>query len=202
MNKQKIIAVKGSKQEINDLLALFEDGQIGEFDNFSILDIVKIRELSTAKERSPISQPQEFLNTIQQGLTNLSQRLIEFWQDCLELKGRQLAVRKAQDASTIEKVIPFPKISTELIIRVSEINEDEIQVFLRLRAIDGKGYLPENLVVCVFDDEGKVLLESRSSTQTNLLDITSGSEFTCSTGDRFSISLTLGNETIIENFPR
>ena len=85
---------------------------------------------------------------------------------------------------------------------MSEVNETEVQIFLKVRAIDGKGYLPEHLVISIFDDEGELIPEIQIATNTSSFDITQNQKFICGSGDRFSISLTLGNETVIENFPR
>jgi hypothetical protein len=77
-----------------------------------------------------------------------------------------------------------------------------VQVFLKVRAIDGKGYLPENLIISIFDDVDELIPNIQIAANTSIFDITHNRKFTCGSGDRFSISLTLGNETVVENFPR
>ena len=193
MKMRKTIIIEGSDEALNDLLALFEDGKIGEFKKFQILDISKTVEIPTVPQRSLITQAENLLDTIQEEVISI----FDFWRQCLEFKGMQI-VR----GESINRVIPFPQVLTELSVTVSEVNETEVQVFLKVRAIDGKGYLPENLVISIFDDEGELIPEIQITANTSSFDITHNQKFICGSGDRFSISLTLGNETVVENFPR
>ena len=193
MKVRKTAIIEGSEEVLNDLLALFEDGRIGEFNGFTILDISKTVEISIVSKRSLISQTQDLLDTIQEEVLSV----FAFWQQCLEFQGMQI-VR----GESMNRVIPFPQVLTELSVTVSEINEREVQVFLKVRAIDGKGYLPENLVISIFDSEGELIPRIQVAANTSSFDITHNQKFICGSGDRFSIRLTLGNETIIENFPR
>ena len=193
MKMRKTIIIEGSDEALNDLLALFEDGKIGEFKKFQILDISKTVEISTVPQRSLITQAENLLDTIQEEVISI----FDFWRQCLEFKGMQI-VR----GESINRVIPFPQVLTELSVTVSEVNETSVQVFLKVRAIDGKGYLPENLIISIFDDEGELIPEIQIAANTSIFDITHNQKFICESGDRFSISLTLGNETVVENFPR
>ena len=193
MKMRKTIIIEGSDKELNDLLALFEDGKIGEFNGFQILDMSKTVEISTVPQRSLITQAENLLDTIQEEVISI----FDFWRQCLEFKGMQI-VR----GESLNRVIPFPQVFTELSVTVSEINETEVQVFLKVRAIEGKGYLPEHLVIRIFDDEGELIPEIKITANTSSFDITHNQKFICGSGDRFSISLTLGNETVVENFPR
>jgi hypothetical protein len=193
MKIRKTAIIEGSEEELNDLLALFEDGKIGKFNGFQILDMSKTVEISTVSQRSLIPQTQGLLDTIQEEVISI----FDFWRQCLEFKGMQI-VR----GESMNRVIPFPQVYTELSITVSEINKTEVQVFLKVRAIDGKGYLPENLIISIFDDEGELIPNIQIAANTSSYDITHNQKFICGSGDRFSLSLTLGNETIVENFPR
>jgi hypothetical protein len=193
MKMRKTIIIEGSDEALNDLLALFEDGKIGEFNGFQILDISKRVEISTVHQRSLITQPENLLDTIQEEVISV----FDFWRQCLEFKGMQI-VR----GESLNRVIQFPQVLTELSITVSEVNETSVEVFLKIRAIDGKGYLPENLIISIFDDEDEFIPKIQIAANTSIFDITHNQKFTCGSGDRFSISLTLGNETVVENFPR
>ena len=193
MKMRKTIIIEGSDEALNDLLALFEDGKIGEFNGFQILDMSKTVEISTVPQRSLITQAENLLDTIQEEVISI----FDFWRQCLEFKGMQI-VR----GESINRVIPFPQVLTELSVTVSEVNETSVQVFLKVRAIDGKGYLPENLIISIFDDEGELIPEIQIAANTSIFDITHNQKFICESGDRFSISLTLGNETVVENFPK
>jgi hypothetical protein len=193
MKMRKTIIIEGSDKELNDLLALFEDGKIGGFNGFQILDMSKTVEISTVPQRSLITETQDLLDTIQEEVISI----FDFWRQCLEFKGMQIVRGKS-----LNRVIPFPQVFTELSVTVSEINETEVQVFLKVRAIEGKGYLPEHLVIRIFDDEGELIPEIKITANTSSFDITHNQKFICGSGDRFSISLTLGNETVVENFPR
>jgi len=193
MKIRKTAIIEGYDEELNELLALFEDGKIGKFNGFQILDMSKTVEISTVHQRSLIPQTQGLLDTIQEEVISI----FDFWRECLEFKGLQI-VR----GESINRVIQFPQVFTELSVTVSEINKTEIQIFLKVRAIDGKGYLPENLVISIFDDEGELIPNIQIAANTSSFDITHNQKFICGSGDRFSISLTLGNETVVENFPR
>jgi hypothetical protein len=193
MKIRKKIVIEGADEDLKDLLALFEDGKIGEFNGFQILDMSKTVEISTVPQRSLISQTQDLLDTIQEEVISV----FDFWRQCLEFKGMQI-VR----GESLNRVIQFPQVLTELSITVSEVNETEVQVFLKVRAIEGKGYLPEHLAISIFDDEGQLIPEIQITANTSSFDITHNQKFICGSGDRFSISLTLGNETVVENFPR
>ena len=193
MKMRKTIIIEGSDEALNDLLALFEDGKIGEFKKFQILDMSKTVEISTVPQRSLITETQDLIDTIQEDLISI----FDFWRQCLEFKGMQI-VR----GESINRVVPFPQVLTELSVTVSEVNETSVQVYPKVRAIDGKGYLPENLVISIFDDEGEFIPKIQIAANTSIFDITHNQKFICGSGDRFSISLTLGNETVVENFPR
>ncbi|MBD2152545.1 DUF1822 family protein [Pseudanabaena sp. FACHB-1277] len=193
MKIRKKIVIEGADEDLKDLLALFEDGKIGEFNGFQILDMSKTVEISTVNQRSLISQTQDLLDTIQEEVISV----FDFWRQCLEFKGMQI-VR----GESLNRVIQFPQVLTELSITVSEVNETEVQVFLKVRAIEGKGYLPEHLAISIFDDEGQLIPDIQITANTSSFDITHNQKFICGSGDRFSISLTLGNETVVENFPR
>jgi hypothetical protein len=193
MKIRKTAIIEGYDEELNELLALFEDGKIGKFNGFQILDMSKTVEISTVHQRSLIPQTQGLLDTIQEEVISI----FDFWRECLEFKGMQI-VR----GESINRVIQFPQVFTELSVTVSEINKTEIQIFLKVRAIDGKGYLPENLVISIFDDEGELIPNIQIAANTSSFDITHNQKFICGSGDRFSISLTLGNKTVVENFPR
>lgn len=193
MKIRKTAIIEGSEEELNDLLALFEDGKIGKFNGFQILDMSKTIEISTVSQRSLITETQNLLDTIQEEVISI----FDFWRECLEFKGMQI-VR----GESMNRVIRFPQVYTELSITVSEINKTEVQVFLKVRAIDGKGYLPENLIISIFDEEGELIPNIQIAANTSSYDITHNQKFICGSGDRFSLSLTLGNETVVENFPR
>ncbi len=193
MKIRKTAIIEGSEEELNDLLALFEDGKIGEFNGFQILDMSKTVEISTVNQRSLITETQDLLDTIQEEVISI----FDYWRQCLEFKGMQI-VR----GDSINRVIPFPQVLTELSVTVSKVNETSVQVFLKVRAIDGKGYLPENLIISIFDDEGELIPNIQIAANTSIFDITHNQKFICESGDRFSISLTLGSETVVENFPR
>jgi len=193
MKIRKKIVIEGADEDLKDLLALFEDGKIGEFNGFQILDMSKTVDISTVPQRSLITETQDLLDTIQEEVISI----FDFWRQCLEFKGMQIVRGKS-----LNRVIPFPQVLTELSITVSEVNETSVQVFLKVRAIDGKGYLPENLIISIFDDVDELIPNIQIAANTSIFDITHNQKFIWESGDRFSISLTLGNETVVENFPR
>jgi hypothetical protein len=193
MKTRKIITLEGSESEINQLISLFEREELVQLPQFKILDIAKVLPNTMTVQESAIATISPIIETIKNEVNSL----FDFWRECLEFKGMQI-VR----GESINRVIPFPQVLTELSVTVSEVNETEVQVFLKVRAIDGKGYLPENLVISIFDEEGELIPNIQIAANTSIFDITHNQKFICGSGDRFSVSLTLGNETVVENFPR
>jgi hypothetical protein len=80
MKMRKTIIIEGSDEALNDILALFEDGKIGEFKKFQILDMSKTVEISTVPQRSLITQAENLLDTIQEEVISI----FDFWRQCLE----------------------------------------------------------------------------------------------------------------------
>ena len=216
-NQNITIKLKGNYQMLDQLFGLYESGELENALGFSILeleafslkkitteqedivpevkivDIAKIPPNTMTVQESAIATISPIIETIKNEVNSL----FDFWRECLEFKGMQI-VR----GESMNRVIQFPQVYTELSVTVSEINETEVQVFLKVRAVDGNGYLPENLIISIFDDEGQLIPNIQIAANTNSFDITHNQKFICGLGDRFSLSLTLGNETVVENFPR
>ncbi|BAY26617.1 hypothetical protein NIES2100_64330 [Calothrix sp. NIES-2100] len=195
MAKRSTFIIEGSTDELERIVALFESGELNNLLGIKILDVgmISAEELESRQAMSVASQ--SLIESVNEELD-----LYRIWLDRLWQKGLQPAVRSSQSATGI-KLIQFQNKSVELLITIMPLSATEIQIFLKVRPSEGKGYLPEGLKVCIFDEFDEIILEKFAAHQTNLLDITYGQRFTCELNDRFSVGLTLGNETVKEDFP-
>lgn len=181
MKNRHTLTIEGSPEQLEKLLALFETGELNDLPAIEILDISIM-----AIDRDLI----------------VSTDLYRVWLDSLWNKGFQPVVRSTQSNSTKKKLIQFQNTSVEIVITIAPLADvEEIQIFLQIRPLDGKGYLPVGLKVTILDEIAEVILEKSTRDRSNLLDLTEDGDLICQLDDRFTLELTLGEETIIENFP-
>ncbi|QLE54948.1 DUF1822 family protein [Nostoc sp. TCL26-01] len=185
MPKRKTFIIEGPQDELDEILALFEAGELNNLLDIKVLDVKMVS--AEQLESEPATAALEL-------------DLYRVWLDSLWQKGLQPAVRSTQSTTGI-KLIKFQDNSVELLITIGSLSPTEIQIFLQVRPLAGKGYLPVGLKASIFDEFGEIILEKSADAQSNILDITYGQRFTCELSDRFSVGLTLGNETIQEDFP-
>ncbi|MBD2596014.1 DUF1822 family protein [Nostoc spongiaeforme FACHB-130] len=200
MQKRRTFIIEGSQDELERIVALFE---LEELDNLLGIKVLNVKMISSAQADQLESE--QVMTIATQSLSESAKEELEFdlyriWLDNLWRKGLQPVVRTIQSATGI-KTINFKEKSVELIVTITPLNETEIQIFLKVRPSEGKGYLPEGLKACILDENDEIILEKSTDNQSNMLDITYGQRFTCERNDCFSVSLTLGNETIKEYFP-
>jgi hypothetical protein len=184
MQKRRTFIIEGSQDELERILALFESEELNNLLGIKTLDV----KMMSAEQADQLESEQVITIPIQ-SLRESAKKKLEFdlyklWLDSLWQKGLQPAVRTIQSATGIKP-----------------INFEEIQIFLKVRPSEGKGYLPEGLKACILDENDEIILEKSADNQSNMLDITYGQRFTCERNDCFSVSLTLGNETVKEDFP-
>lgn len=180
MKNRHTLIIEGSSDQLEQILALFEAGELKDTSAIKILDVQIISTNSSSIE--PID-------------------LYRLWLDSLWRKGFQTAARNTQSNSTNKKIIQFQNISIEIVMTIVPLADAEIQIFLQIRPLDGKGYLPTGLKVTIFDEVEEVILEKFARDRSNLLDLTEDGDLICQLEDSFKLKLTLDNESVIESFP-
>jgi hypothetical protein len=181
MKNRHTLTIEGSPEQLEKLLALFETGELNDSPAIKILDVSIM-----AIDRDLI----------------VPTDLYRVWLDNLWNKGFQPVFRSTQSNSTKKKLTQFQNTSVEIVITIAPLADvEEIQIFLQIRPLDGKGYLPVGLKVVILDEIAEVILEKSTRDRSNLLDLTEDGDLICQLDDRFTLELTLGDETIIENFP-
>lgn len=194
MKTRKIITLEGSESEINQLISLFEQEELLQLPQFKILDIAKVLPNTMTVKESAIATISPIIETIKNEVNSL----FHFWLNRLGNQGFKTAA--LGNSTSRKKVIQLNQHLIELIFTIDEINETEIRIYLKVRPQNGKGYLPENLIVSVFDNEGEFFPSQKTNHQTNILDLTIGHSFICKTNDSFKISFTLNKITVVESF--
>ncbi|MBC1238017.1 DUF1822 family protein [Nostoc sp. 2RC] len=195
MNKRKTFIIQGHQDELERIVALFESGELNNLLGIKILDVGMISAERVKAEQAMSLASQSLIESV-----NTELDLYRVWLDSLWQKGLQPAVRSSQSITGI-KLIQFQDNSVELLITISSLSPTEIQIFLQVRPPAGKGYLPVGLKASIFDEFGEIILEKSADNHSNILDITYGQRFTCELNDSFTVGLTLGNETVKEDFP-
>ena len=195
MKTRKIITLKGSESEINQLISLFEQEELLQLPQLKVLDIAKVLPNIITIQESDVRETSTAIESIKSEIVSL----LSFWQNCLENQGFKTAT--LGNSISRKKVIELDQHLIELILTIDEINKKEIRIYLKVRPHNGKGYLPENLIVSVFDEEGEFFPSQKTNGHTNILDLTIGHSFVCKTNDSFKISFTLNEITIVESFP-
>lgn len=218
-NQNITIKLKGNYQMFDQLCGLYESGELEkalgisilELEAFSlkkitteqqeivpevkILDIAKVPPNTMTVQESAIATISPIIETIKNEVISS----FDFWLDRLGSQGFKTAA--LGNSTSRKKAIQLNQHLIELIFTIDEINETEIRIYLKVRPQNGKGYLPENLIVSVFDDEGEFFPSKKTNHQTNILDLTIGLSFICKANDSFKISFTLNKITVVESFP-
>jgi hypothetical protein len=82
-----------------------------------------------------------------------------------------------------------------LIVELSQQPDAQIGIYLRLHPAEGQ-YLPSHLQLAVLDETGAVIVEARSRDADNYMQL----ELSGTTGERFSIQISLGEASVTETF--
>jgi hypothetical protein len=83
-----------------------------------------------------------------------------------------------------------------LVVRLPHEEDSEIDITVQVHPLGNKNYLPKGLRLSVLDESEAVILEAESRDEDNFIQLGLIAE----TGDEFSIKITLGEATIIQNF--
>jgi len=83
-----------------------------------------------------------------------------------------------------------------LVVALAPKNSVEIYIRVQVHPTGDQAYLPPNLNVKVLDEEGAAVMEARTKTANTHITL----EFSAQLGERFSISLELGDSSVTENF--
>lgn len=214
-NQNITLKLKGNYQIFDQLCELFESGELEKALSISILELeafslkkvtveeelpsdVKILDIAKntmTLQKSAVRATSPTIEAIENEIISL----FSFWQNCLENQGFKTAT--LGNSISRKKVIELNQHLIELIFTIDEINKTEIRIYLKVRPQNGKGYLPENLIVSVFDEEGEFFPFQKTNNQTNILDLTIGHSFVCKTNDSFKISFSLNEIAVVKSFP-
>jgi hypothetical protein len=83
-----------------------------------------------------------------------------------------------------------------LVVTLPPEPDSEIDITVQVHPLGNKNYLPKGLILSVLDESEAVILEAESRDEDNFIQLGLIAE----TGDEFSIKITLGEATIIQNF--
>jgi len=100
-------------------------------------------------------------------------------------RGRQIELGMQADSHSI----------VLLVVLMPEAGE-EVSILLHVRPNGSATYLPPNLQLIVLDESGAVFSEVKARSADNWIQ----QKFTCEPGERFSVRLTLGDESFTEDF--
>jgi len=214
-NQNITLKLKGNYQIFDRLCELFESGELEKALGISILELeaVSLKKVTVEEELpSDVKILDIAKNTITlqksavratsptiEAIENEIISLFSFWQNCLE--NQEFKTATLGNSISRKKVIELNQHLIELIFTIEEINKTEIRIYLKVRPQNGKGYLPENLIVCVFDEEGEFFPFQKTNDQTSILDLTIGHSFVCKTNDSFKISFRLNEIVVVKSFP-
>lgn len=111
--------------------------------------------------------------------------------------GSEGQVKSVSRAKTIELRQLQKNVVLVVQIFTTATEEDILNIRLRVYPVDSSSYLPHNLKVTALDESGSIVLESKPRdesvwTELELLD--------CYPGERFSVRISLGDSSVIEEF--
>ncbi|MBW4500526.1 MAG: DUF1822 family protein [Scytonema hyalinum WJT4-NPBG1] len=148
--------------------------------------------------------------TVNNNLVNLKQWLENIfdagWQEIEAL----LRIQPAYVASSVRstkgdlvsrgKLIDLGKLLTQqavvLVVTLTPDNEQEMDVIVEVHPTSKENYLPPNLHVTLLDCDGASVMEAQTRSSNKNIQL----EFSCEIGERFSVKLTLGDVSTIEDF--
>lgn len=83
-----------------------------------------------------------------------------------------------------------------VIVTITQQSEQEMEIIVEVQPPKGQTYLPPNLQLMVLDEEGETVIDTRSRSDNKSIQLEFGGEL----GDRFSLKVTLGDDSVTENF--
>lgn len=183
-----IIEFEGDLAGFERIKALVESGELRELAGFEILDIGLVDE--TQESRRIISS------------------FIDWWEEIFEdgwvsveqlLTPHQLApsVFSGEQQTKIERAKQYQlgDYQVNLVVEVTQKNEEEVAIALKVYPIGTETYLPANLRLTISAD-GEELPTITSREQTRLMQKLLDADF----GDKFTLTLVLGDNIVTEEF--
>lgn len=89
-----------------------------------------------------------------------------------------------------------PNQSVAMIISLSQQSEQEMDISVEVQPPKGQTYLPSNLQLIVFNEDGDTVIDARTRSDNKTIQLEFGGE----SGDRFGVKVALGNVSVTENF--
>ncbi|MEY3870759.1 MAG: hypothetical protein RLZZ338_4653 [Cyanobacteriota bacterium] len=83
-----------------------------------------------------------------------------------------------------------------LVVTLPPEPDSEINITVQVHPLGNKNYLPQGLILSVLDESESVILEAESRDEDNFIQL----GLTAEKGEEFSIKITLGEATIMQNF--
>ncbi len=162
------------------------------------LSYVKLAELvypRISRRQTLVKLEQWFENSFETG-----------WQSVEALLGTQLAnlalsIRSVPEAGVlrgklIDLGIQLTGQAVVLVVALTPENDQEMDICVDVHPKRGQTYLPPNLQLMVLDDVGATVMEATARSANNHIQL----QFSGSPRERFSVKVTLGDVSVIENF--
>jgi hypothetical protein len=187
------------KEVSNDILSI---SQLHSLEDF--LDYLEcLTQLNTAKLASD-------LLTVNNNLVNLKQWFENVfdagWQEIEALLGIQPVYADRSLRNIKSNLVSRGKLinlgqhltepSVVLVVTLTPDNEQEMDVIVELNSTSKENYLPPNLHLALLDCDGAPVMEAQTRSTNKNIQL----EFSCEVGERFSVKLTLGDVSTIEDF--
>jgi len=86
--------------------------------------------------------------------------------------------------------------SVVLFVAITPENEQEMDIIVEIHPVNGQNYLPPNLQLIVLDSDGESVMEAQTRSSNKNIQLQFSGEFE----ERFSVKVTLGNLSVIEDF--
>ncbi len=128
------------------------------------------------------------------------------WQEIEALLGTQranlaLSIRSTTEAGVergklINLGMQYQSQAVVLVVALTPENDKEMDVTVEVHPKQGQTYLPPNLHVMVLDNLGEAVMEATTRSTNTHIQL----QFSGYGGERFSVKVTLGDVSVIENF--
>ncbi len=187
------------KEVSNDVLSI---SQLHSLED--LLDYLEyLTQLNTAKLADDSLKVNNNLVNLKQWFENIFDA---GWQEIESLLRTQPAYAASSVRSTKGdlvsrgKLIDLGKLLTQqavvLVVTLTPDNEQEMDVIVEVHPTSKENYLPPNLHLTLLDSDGASVMEAQTRSSNKNIQL----EFSCEIGERFSVKLTLGDVSTIEDF--
>jgi hypothetical protein len=162
------------------------------------LSQVKLPELASSS-----IEPRESLVKLKQWFENIFE---VGWQEIEAVLGTQpanltLSLRSAPEAclwrgKLIDLGIEHQSQSVVLVVALTPENEQKMDIRVEVHPKRGQTYLPPHLQLKLLDELGEAVMEAQSRSTNSYIQL----HFSGSEGEHFSVKVTMGDVSVIENF--